>query len=399
SRRTLGRLRGTRRAQLYAVRANVAALAKGRLLNAARAPLAFLTLERNRAWWAAGPLLPAGRRVEFPGSELVWQMYPGQGLQVQWLGTFGKANGLYGAGSYDRLRALLDEALALAAPRAGGIAFEYQFRFGGGLPPWASGMAQATAVQALSRAASRLKAPAYFDAARAALGIFRTDPPDGVRIPTAAGAHYLIYSFAPGLRVLNAVTQTLNGLHDFAVLSGDPEGRALFDAGDAELRATLAGWDTGAWSLYSLGGRESDLGYHRLARDFLDGLCDRLETDGARGRSYPDPGPYCAAAGRFTDYLVEPPALRVPDARPRTGRRTRVRFSVSKISTVTVTMRRRGRVAFSTTLRVGRGSHYVTIVPQKRGPLEVDVRAVDLAGNAASADGTLRVRPAPKRRG
>ena len=65
----------------------------------------------------------------------------------------------------------------------------------------------------------------------------------------------------------------------------------------------------------------------------------------------------------------------------------------------TVTMRRRGRVAFSTTLRVGRGSHYVTIVPQKRGPLEVDVRAVDLAGNAASADGTLRVRPAPKRRG
>ncbi len=34
----------------------------------------------------------------------------------------------------------------------------------------------------------------------------------------------LIYSFAPKLRVLNAFTQAVNGLHDFAVLSRDPEG-------------------------------------------------------------------------------------------------------------------------------------------------------------------------------
>ena len=62
---------------------------------AALAPL-WLTLERNLEWWNEGPLLPSGRRVEFEGSELVWQYYPGQGLQLQMLGNFGKLNGLWG---------------------------------------------------------------------------------------------------------------------------------------------------------------------------------------------------------------------------------------------------------------------------------------------------------------
>ena len=56
----------------------------------------------------------------FAGSQLVWQYYPGQGIQVQWLGTFGRANGLFQqTGHDDELRALLDEALGLASARAG----------------------------------------------------------------------------------------------------------------------------------------------------------------------------------------------------------------------------------------------------------------------------------------
>ena len=63
--------------------------------------------------------------MSFAGSQLVWQYYPGQGIQIQWLGTFGKANGLFQQdGRDDELRALLDEALGLAAARAGGIAWE-----------------------------------------------------------------------------------------------------------------------------------------------------------------------------------------------------------------------------------------------------------------------------------
>ena len=103
-----------------------------------------------------------------------------------------------------------------------------------------SGLAQGTAIQALARAAVRFGEPRYFEAARAGLGVFREAPPSGVRISTPAGSHYLIYSFAPGLRVLNAFTQAVNGLHDFGALANDAEGRALFAAGEAQLRGELA---------------------------------------------------------------------------------------------------------------------------------------------------------------
>ena len=236
---TLKKLRGARRAQLGAVAANLTALARAGRLTPSRAPQAFLTLERNRAWWSQGPLLGYGQRVGFTGSELVWQFYPGQGIQVQWLGTFGKANAAYAAKDNDRLARLLGEALELGAQRAGGLAFEYTFQFDGGRPPWVSSLAQGTGIQALSRAASRLGDPAYADAARSALGVFRTPPPEGVRVGTPAGAHYLQYSFAPRLRIVNGFVQSLNGLHDLAVSAQDAGARALFTAGEAELRVEL----------------------------------------------------------------------------------------------------------------------------------------------------------------
>jgi hypothetical protein len=397
--RALKSLSGTRRTQLYAVRENVAILARDGLLTPTRAPLAFLTLERNLQWWPKGRLLAYGERVEFPPSELVWQMYPGQGLQLQWLGTFGKANGLWGARENERLRTLLDEAIALGASRAGGIGFEYMFAFGGGRPPWVSGMAQATGLQAFARAASRLKEPAYFDAGRRALGVFRQRPPGGVRVATGTGtgAHYLIYSFAPGSRVLNAFAQTLDGLHDFARLSENAAVRTLFEDGEGDLRATLRRYDTGAWSLYELGGSEADLNYHTIARDFVGGLCDRLGSDGENGVAGPGPLLYCKAARRFTGYLLQAPRVRVYGGTGRKGVRRNVRFTLSKVSTVTVTMTRGSAVAYRAVWRLSRGPHSVSIVPQKRGPLKIDVRAVDLAGNAAEASNTLRVKPAPKK--
>ena len=64
-------------------------------LTASRLPALFATLAANRQWWANGPLLASGQRVEFAGSQLVWEYYPGQGIQLQVLGSFGKADGLY----------------------------------------------------------------------------------------------------------------------------------------------------------------------------------------------------------------------------------------------------------------------------------------------------------------
>ena len=103
------------------------------------------------------------------------------------------------------------------------------------------------------------------------MGIFRAPPPEGVRVDTPAGAHYLQYSFDPGLRILNGFIQALNGLYDFAAFANDPQGRALFAAGEARgARSSCRPSTRAPWSLYRPG-KESDLGYHKLVRDFLRG--------------------------------------------------------------------------------------------------------------------------------
>ncbi len=80
--------------------------------------------------------------------------------------------------------------------------------------------------------------------------------------------------------MLNGFVQALNGLHDFATLANDAEGRALFAEGEAKLRAELPRLSTPARGRCTRKpGAESDLGYHMLLRDFLHGLCDRLDRD------------------------------------------------------------------------------------------------------------------------
>jgi hypothetical protein len=417
--RTRSRLRGARAVGLGAALRNLDAIAASGQLTVSRLPALFETVARNREWWSRGPLLGSGQRVSFRGSRLVWQHYPGEGLQIQWLGTFGKANGLWQSRRHDReLRELLDEALGLAAERAGGIAFEYLFRFGGGRPPWVSGLAQGTAVQALSRGAVRLGEPRYFQAARAGLGVFRTAPPAGVRVSTPAGAHYVIYSYAPGLRVLNGFTQALVGLHDFAALANDDEGRALFAAGEAQLRRELPLYDTGGWSRYSLS-RDADVHYHTLARDFLRNLCRRLTDARRRPQDAPaaptggagpvpgappapvaDPGPYCDAAQRFTRYLSTPPRARIVSERGRAGKPISIRVRLDKPAFVTLGLRRAGRTVAVLRARLpsGRSSLRWTSPPRRGGEFEVRLTATDLTGNRGEASGELRVlRPRSKR--
>ena len=119
----------------------------------------------------------------------------------------------------EELRALLDRMVALASERGGFTAWEYFFAFGGGTPPWISGLAQGTAIQALTRGSQLLADPKYVAVARARARRVRAQA--AARRPRAprrrgTGRHYLIYSFATGLRVLNGFLQSLVGLHDFA---------------------------------------------------------------------------------------------------------------------------------------------------------------------------------------
>jgi len=402
-----GKLSGARKASLGAVIRNLEDIAAAGGLTVSRLPGLFETVRRNRQWWASGPLLRNGARVSFQGSKLVWQFYAGEGLQIQWLGTFGKVNGLWQGNYTTSLREIVDEALSLAVQRAGGIAWEYLFRFDGGRPPWVSGLAQGTAVQAIARAGVKLNQPAYLTAAKAGLGIFREAPPGGVRVATPAGAHYLIYSFASGLRVLNGFTQAVNGLHDYAKLTSDPEGAALFAAGEAQLRAELPAYDTGGWSRYSTV-RDADVHYHVVARDFLRNLCTRLAQDTApapppgasTGGVVPapspvggDPAPYCAAAERWTAYLSRPPALALVSTKVRGGRPAAVKVAVNKPSYVTLRLRRGGRTVATL------GGHLPSGVrtlrwprpPRKAGRYSVVIGAKDLTGRRSSDAGTLRV--------
>jgi hypothetical protein len=426
ARRSVGRLTGTRRVELGAVLANLDRIAAAGLLTPSRLPGLILTLARNREWWTTGPLLGDGQRVGFPGSQLVWEYYAGQGIEIQWLGTFGRANGYFlGGRDHDaELTALLDEALGLATQRAGGLAWEYDFRFDGGAPPWVSGLAQGTAIQALSRAAVRFTRADYFNAAHAGLGVFETPPPDGVRVATPAGAHYLIYSFAPRERVLNAFIQALVGLHDYAGLANSDDGRALFAAGEAEARLEVPGYDTGAWSLYDQA-TESDLSYHTLLRDFLSHLCSRLEAAGApappAGAPPPPPGPtggtpptpppaapapaaapnpdvYCTAADHFTAYMHQPPGIAIAAVgRDRAGAPARLRVALSKISQVTLTASRGGRAVYRTTERLGHGTRTLTWRPAQPGRYRLTATATDLAGNAAATATIATVSPPARR--
>ncbi len=441
---SLGRLSGTRREELGAVLANVQAMASAGELIPSRLPAVFLTLERNRQWWTTEPLLGGHQRVSFPGSRIVWEHYPGQGIQIQWLATFGEGNGYYLSGDEDaNLRQLLGEVIPLATERAGGIAWEYMFHFDGGAPPWTSGLSQATALQLLARAWSRLKEPAYLTAAQQALGIFQTPPPQGVRVDTPAGALYAEYTYAPGDRILNGFIQALVGLYDYTSIAGDPLGLALFEAGDAEARAIVPLYDTGAWSMYDQFG-ESDLNYHELLTEFLQHLCERTskgeplasaappasgapapaptaptstaptstapssdtggasaaalrsahaaQASGGAGVQIPGDQIYCTTAQRFAADLHTPPAIALLSKTLPGGARAGVQLSLSKVSTVSLTVRQGSHVVWTNSATVERGRpRLLWITPASGGSFTIQLTATDLAGNVATASGTVVV--------
>ena len=396
AKRSLGRLAGTRRAELGAVLANLQAIATAGGFTPSRLPALFLTLERNRQWWTTEPLLANGARVSFAPSKIVWQYYAGQGIEIQWLATFGKANGYYLSGHENaNLRQLLGEVLPLASSRAGGIAWEYEFRFDGGTPPWTSGLSQGTALQALARAYSRFKEPEQLTAARQALGVFRSPPPAGVRVRTALGAHYAEYSYAPADRILNGFIQALVGLYDYTSISKDPLGLALFQAGDAEARAEVPRYDTGAWSLYDQFG-ESSLGYHELLTEFLQHLCERTRQGPplAAAGSAPVTGDeiYCSTARRFTADLRTPPQIALLTTALRGATRAGVQLSLSKISTVAMTVRQGARVVWSNRATLERGRpRLLWPTPGGPGTYSVTLVATDPAGNFATTSGTIVV--------
>jgi hypothetical protein len=385
--RAYNAMSGTRKLELGAVIDNVDAIAGSGQLIPSRLNAVFATLQANATWWSEGSIPASGARVSVDGSPVIWQYYPGQGIQLQMLANFGKANALWSGKKKAALRQLVDQLVPLAADRGGWPAFEYYFKFGGGKPPWTSSISQGTAVQALARAGQLLADPNLAALAQQALAAFEQPPPAGVRQDTPTGPFYLIYSFNPKELVINAHLQALVGLFDVAQLTGDPRALALFQQGDAEAQAALPSYDTGAWSMYDQS-HESDLNYHDLVTGFLQNLCKRTAT-----------AIYCDTAARFKTYRATAPTA-VPVTRTvRAGKSAKLSFTVDKISRVGLTViDQNGKAVYATSAIVGRGDHFYNWArPATAGQYTLRVTPTDLAGNrGTAADGPLRILPPRK---
>jgi hypothetical protein len=405
---TRGKLSGSYRNELSSVITRLERIAAADRLTGSRMPALFLQLDKNDEFWGGDPKFPAredvpeepcqaassgraGSRIQFYGSEIVYQYYPGNGLQIQPLANFGKANGIYTACrrkearcDEDALRKLLDELVAIRSSRGGATTWEYWFPFGGGTPPWTSGMSQGTALQALTRGSVLLKQPSYLAVAKSAVGLFEKSTPTGVRVRgEGGGSHYVIYSFAPGLRVLNAFLQTITGIYDYAKTAKDDRAMRLFRAGDRSARREVPHFDTGAWSLYSRGGAESNLNYHNVVTDFLENLCSRTKT-----------GVYCQKADRFNAYKKAAPKVsyRGPGS-TRTGRRTALSFTLNKVSCVTATIKdSSGAQVYRSQVKFFRGSRSFTWQPRKGGTYTLELDTLDLRKNRTVITRTITVR-------
>ena len=401
ARRALGKLTGGRAAELGSVIATVDSLAAQHLLTAGRLRPAFLVLHRNTDFWTHAPFPAASQRTAFGRDPAVFQYYPGHGMQLQPLASWGRVNWLAGdclrkrSGARRRaacpvkeLRRTVDRLLELAAQRGDFIAWEHYFSWGGGTPPWISGMTQATAVSALARAARALDEPRWRRAAHRARGAFTTPPPVGVD----GGDHFVMYSFSPTLRVFNGELQAVSGIGELAALfPRDLLAGRLFRRAERTARNMIPASDTGAWSLYSLAGREATLSYHQLIEDFFGDMCERT-----RRRVY------CDAQSRFARYEREPTRIAIAPLRKLRARHvTTIGFAISKVSSVTVQVFSRHRLTLQRDLQLPYGTHAVAWTPPRRGRYRVTIMAQGPSGPLGVESRDIRVvlpKPKPKKK-
>ena len=315
------------------------------------------------AHWA-----PADKTDIVGADGVVYRYFSGACFRFHPLANFGVLNTRAAAGDVDGARELADALVARGVyQRGGGIGWEYDFAFGGGRPPWLSGMAQAVAAQAFSAAAGLVadRSAAYMREARAAYRVI----PRSLLTSVAAGPWIRLYAF-DRLPVLNAQLQATISLTAYAAAAQDPAAAALAGRMQTAAAAMLPRFDTGYWSDYSLAGDPSPVDYHA----YVVSLLRKLGPQDPR---------FAAAAKRFAAYEKEPPAFRLASA--GVGQ---VRLWLSKPSTVTVT------TAAGPTKRVSFAGGWRTLTwqPKSAGVFAVHVAATDWLGNRTSFDALPIVR-------
>ncbi|HEX6491313.1 MAG TPA: D-glucuronyl C5-epimerase family protein [Gaiellaceae bacterium] len=365
----LPRLPGSRYRNLAAVVHEVAGLWKG--YDEPRGRTLFAMLAFNVNWFSSHWDRKAGTDVVDYSDGIWYRAFPGLGFQFHPLENFGKLNSFVSQQNQSRASQLAQALLARAVSRNGGLAWEYYFGFEGGRPPWISGMAQAVAAQALARAGTLVPDPTLVAASRR---VYATIPSLLRQSPT--GPWIRLYAFN-NETVLNAQLQTIASLLDYAAASGDTAAASLAAQLESATDGLLPRFDTGYWSLYSLGGPEAPLDYHQFVVRLLANLAKRTQDQ-----------TLAAFAQRFGADLTEPPLLKAgtPPAPiypwPADGYKDGARypFWVSKRSTVRLVVANAGGP-----LVVSRGWHAIFWSPGRIAPGSYTPKldAVDLAGNAA----------------
>ena len=336
--------------------------AQARSYDSARALTLFRTLRLNTRLYAPGRGLHESVVTDADG--VAYRAVPSGGVRFHPLASFGNLNRVAAARDYRATIRLAYALLARARSTRDELVWEYQYPFAGGAAPWASGLAQAVAAQALARAGFVAEARrAYRPVSRRLL----------LRLPQ--GPWVRLYGFS-GSAVLNAQLQAAVSIQEYARRAGDPGAGRLA----RELRETAAAllprFDTGSWSLYALNGGEATLAYHTYVTSLLWKLGSRTgEQRWARW------------AGRLRDQWRKPPRVTVrPQTRaaipvPADGFRdyAEIRFHLSKPATVSVA------VAGETLVRrLEPGNRSVWWKPgtsRAPGVYNVRVSAVDRVGN------------------
>ncbi len=304
---------------------------------------------------------PADKTDVADDDGIVYRYFAGRCLEFHPLADFGALNADIAAKNADATRTLADALVARGVyQHGGGVGWEYEFNYSGGRAPWLSGMAQAVAAQAFSRAAQLVpdRATAYNNEAKAAFALI----PRKLLTRVAAGPWIRLYAFS-SLPVLNAQLQAVLSLETYAGTSENSTAAALATRMKTSAAEMLTRFDTGYWTYYSLDGTPSPLDY----QEFVVSLLKKLSPQDPR---------FAAAATRIAAYQHQAPAFMVANAGLGS-----VRFWLSKPSSVRVD------TGAGPTKRVFLGGGWHTLSwgePKQAGVYGVQVHATDLAGNSAT---------------
>jgi hypothetical protein len=364
------RLSGARQVPLTNQLRLLESLAKKNRITADRVTPLFTQLQVNVDWFGSKGPAVIGTRSRFGDSKIYYQYFDAWGWQFHPLANFGKLNALWtdkSAGARRALSKMAYELISFGVNRGGALTWEYYFPFSGSPAPFISSISQGTAIQSLARSGNALKDANITAAATEGSKAFNVSVPTGLKLPRDGGLHFLGYSGNRNEIIFNMFAQALDGLHDYATITDDASAKSLYEQGLIAARVELPKSDTGAWSLYELGGAESNLNYHQVLVEFLKRLCE--DTNEAR---------FCGLHDRLESYLTTAPTVTGISKKIRNGR-IYVTFTLSKVSTVTVRTPGGG----TATAVVARGKHRFSV--KKAGSSTATISVRDLAGNITQA--------------